>query len=126
MNTPIEEIHLQLVRKTCKESIVIAKEMNPASAHFVHMALGIGGEAGEIVDLIKKVAIYGKVLDPIKLIEEMGDLEWYLAGLRDSLGITREMVLVQNIAKLQRRYGDVYSDAAAINRADKDPLASAS
>jgi hypothetical protein len=58
------------------------------------------------------------------VIEELGDLEFYMEGLRQGFGITREEVLTTNIYKLalgpKARYkGGKYSDKAAQDRADK-------
>ena len=110
--------HAILVARTCKSGLDI--EMNPVSAHYVHMALGIAGEAGELVDAIKKYAIYNKSLDIENVIEELGDLEWYMQGLRSALDITREDVLQYNINKLNKRYPVQYTDADAQARKDKE------
>lgn len=88
-------------------------------AHNLHMAVGIAGEAGELLDAVKKAAIYNKPLDRENVIEELGDLEFYMEGLRQGVGVTRDEVLAHNIAKLSVRYGATYSDAAAQARADK-------
>lgn len=92
----------------------------PAMAHLAHMALGVSGEAGELVDALKKHAIYGKPLDVENVIEELGDLEFYMEGIRGSLGITRERTIEHNQAKLAKRYASGgYSDKQARDRADK-------
>lgn len=84
------------------------------------MAVGIIGEAGELIDAVKRQAIYCKPIDLANVIEELGDIEFYLEGLRSSLGITREQTLESNITKLSKRYADfTYSDKAAQERADK-------
>jgi NTP pyrophosphatase (non-canonical NTP hydrolase) len=83
------------------------------------MVLGISGEAGELLDAVKKATIYRKPLDRVNVVEELGDLEFYMRGLRESLGITREETLGLNISKLRKRYTAKYSDEAAIHRADK-------
>lgn len=113
----IAEEHAKLVRRTCKPGSNI--EINDARAHLIHMVLGIAGEAGELVDAIKKCVIYDKILDIQNVIEELGDLEWYMEGLRQGLGLTREQVLTYNINKLNMRYPSTYSNAAAQERADK-------
>lgn len=94
-------------------------QMTPAKAHLLHMAMGASGEAGELLDAIKKAVIYNKWLDRDNVIEEMGDLEFYMAGLRKEIGVTREEVISSNIAKLEKRYAAGYSDKAAQERADK-------
>ncbi len=110
--------HARLVERTCKLGEDI--KLTPHQAHLVHMALGIAGEAGELVDAIKKTAIYGKTLDEENVVEELGDIEWYMEGLRKALDITREDVLKYNIDKLNKRYIDKYSDIDAQARKDKE------
>ena len=112
--------HAKLVAVLAKPGQVIADEMTGFDAHLIHMAVGVSGEAGELLDAIKKRVIYRKPLDRENVIEELGDLEFYLEGLRQSLEITREETIEHNVVKLQKRYsGAKYSDAAAQARADK-------
>jgi NTP pyrophosphatase (non-canonical NTP hydrolase) len=112
--------HPELVKALAKPGQKIIDGLNPISAHNIHMAIGIVGEAGELIDAIKKQAIYCKELDLTNVIEELGDLEFYMEGLRASLGITREQTLEANIAKLSKRYASLtYTDKAAQERADK-------
>ena len=109
-----------MVKELCKSGEDIKEELTPKECHEMHMILGIAGESGELVDAIKKYVIYRKPIDIGHVIEEMGDLEFYLEGLRQSLWIDRDDVLNANIKKLKTRHGDFkYSDQAAINRADK-------
>ena len=86
----------------------------------LHAAVGICGEAGEVLDLIKKTAFNNRDLNYQKLLEELGDVEFYLEALRQSLGISRDDVLNQNIEKLSKRFPKGYSDRAALERADKN------
>jgi NTP pyrophosphatase (non-canonical NTP hydrolase) len=112
--------HPELVRRLAKPGFEIVMRMTSKNAHNLHMAVGIAGESGELLDAIKKVVIYNKPLDRENVVEELGDLEFYMEGLRQGLGITREEVLERNIAKLQKRYGSgSYSDQQAQARADK-------
>ena len=76
-------------------------------------ALGLGGESGEVVDLIKKVLHHGKPLDKDKLIEEMGDVRWYLEYLAASIGVSMEEIETRNIKKLRARYPNGFSKEAA-------------
>ena len=115
-----EDQHENMVDMLAKCGCEIVEEQNPMKAHLSHMALGVAGEAGELVDCIKKHTIYNQNLDSENLIEELGDLEFYLSGIRQSLMITREQTLKANIAKLQERYpAGGYSDADAKTRKDK-------
>lgn len=112
--------HPEMVKALAKSGAAIAEELTAANAHLIHMVLGISGEAGELLDAIKKVAIYNKPVDMQNVIEELGDIEFYLEGIRQGLGVTREQTLEANIAKLAERYkGFQYSDTAAQARADK-------
>jgi NTP pyrophosphatase (non-canonical NTP hydrolase) len=98
----------------------IVSELTGSDTNLLHMVIGISGEAGELLDAIKKAVIYRKELDRNNVIEELGDIEFYLEGLRQELGLSREECLAANVAKLQKRYGDKYSDSAAQIRADKE------
>lgn len=112
--------HEQLVKTLSKPGADIVAAMTAPRAHILHMAVGVSGEAGELLDAIKKVSIYGKPIDFDNVVEELGDLEFYMEGLREHLGITREQTLEHNIAKLSKRYESMtYSDKAAIERKDK-------
>ena len=110
----------EMVAALAKPGEKIAAELTADDAHLIHMAIGISGEAGELLDAIKKRAVYRKDLDRENVIEELGDLEFYLEGLRQGLGLTREECLEANIRKLSKRYENLkYSDQQAQNRADK-------
>lgn len=88
----------------------------------LHAALGVCGEAGELGDAIKKEYIYGKPRDVLNIVEELGDLEFYLQQIRNHYEVDRDYVLQFNAEKLSKRYvGLKYTDAAAIARADKLP-----
>lgn len=114
--------HVQLVAALAKPGDDILKSLDGEACHLWHMASCIPGEAGELFDAIKKYVIYGKELDFANVVEELGDLEFYMEGLRAALGITREQCIEANIDKLQARYSEgTYSDRAAQVRADKVP-----
>jgi NTP pyrophosphatase (non-canonical NTP hydrolase) len=112
--------HEELVAALVKPGEIIAALMTADDAHLMHMAVGISGEAGELLDAVKKAVIYQKDLDMVNVEEELGDIEFYLEGIRQGLGITRQQCIDANIVKLQKRYGTVYSDRAAQERADKE------
>lgn len=109
-----------MVRALAKPGEAIVETLTPEKAHLLHMAIGIAGEAGELLDAIKKHVIYNKEPDMKNIVEELGDLEFYMEGMRQGIGIHREFIVQQNIYKLEERYkGFVYSDQAAQERADK-------
>jgi NTP pyrophosphatase (non-canonical NTP hydrolase) len=112
--------HPQLVEALVKNPSLIAGQLTNAKVDLIHATMGISGEAGELLDAIKKHVIYDKPLHTLNVIEELGDMEFYMEQLRQRLGITREQTLEANIAKLKVRYNGLkYSDVAAQQRADK-------
>lgn len=112
--------HPELVKTLVKSPYAIMGSLNSSKVDLIHAVMGITGEAGELLDGIKKHVIYDKELDRDNVIEELGDMEFYMEQLRQRLGITREETLEANIAKLKVRYEKLeYSDAAAQQRADK-------
>lgn len=113
-------VYSEMVRRLAKSGRDIIADMTHLDAEKLHMAVGISGEAGELLDAVKKGAIYGKCYDRANIIEELGDLEFYMEGLRQAFEITRDETLSQNINKLSKRYVDgVYKNSDAINRGDK-------
>lgn len=110
------------VRALCKAGSVIAEELTPDDAHRLHMAVGASGEAGELLDAIKKACIYRKPLDIANVREECGDILFYVTGLLDSINANLDEVISENMAKLSTRYASMaFSNAAAIARVDKSP-----
>lgn len=112
----------QMVRKLAKPGIEILKELTDSRIDLLHAAVGVSGEAGELLDAIKKHVIYNRPIDLENIIEELGDIEFYLEQLRGNTGvlITREATLKANYEKLSKRYkSGTYSDSQAQKRADK-------
>ena len=70
----------------------------------VHACFGMCGEAGEIIDYVKKGVFYGKEMNTKHLVEEVGDLMWYVNLLLAGLDVTWDEVLTTNIRKLEARY----------------------
>lgn len=82
--------------------------------------MGLSGETGEVCDVLKKSLFQGHELDRPHLIEEAGDIAWYLAELAAGLGVSLEDILLQNIAKLKRRYPDGFDPERSMNRAEME------
>lgn len=109
-----------MVATLAKPGREIKESLTSEQAHLIHMGIGIAGEAGELLDAVKKHSIYQKSLDRENVIEELGDLEFYLEGLRQGIGVSRDAVLEYNREKLSKRYHQgTYSDQQAQERADK-------
>jgi NTP pyrophosphatase (non-canonical NTP hydrolase) len=110
----------QFVNALVKDGHKIKGELTGDECHTIHMIMGICGEAGELLDAVKKAVIYRKNLDRTNVIEELGDIEFYLEGFRQSVGIHRDETIKENMDKLSKRYAKIsYTDEAAQNRADK-------
>lgn len=113
--------HPQLVAALVKPGEQIKNEITAKEAHELHMIMGLSGEVGELLDAVKKAIIYRKSFDRENAVEELGDIEFYLEGLRSSLGISREETLEANTTKLLKRYSSLsYSNEQANQRADKN------
>ena len=89
---------------------------NGVSPDLLHGAIGLATESGELLDSLKRALFYGAALDRTNLIEELGDLEWYMAVIREAVGVTQEEVQRINIEKLQARYPAKFSTDHALNR----------
>lgn len=88
-----------------------------ASAKIENGILGLCGESGECADILKKYLYQGHEFEREKMIEEAGDVAWYLAELATGLGITLEDIFMRNINKLRRRYPEGFDPERSINRA---------
>lgn len=82
----------------------------------LHVAMGLCTEAGEFVDQLKKHIFYGKPLDTVNLIEELGDSSWYERIGVDALEIGYLDMLERNIAKLRARFPEKFSEERAQTR----------
>lgn len=115
--------HERLVELLCKPGEDILLSITPLDCHLNHVVPCILGEAGELWDAIKKHTIYRQDLDMENVIEELGDIEFYLEATRQALFIPRDVTLEANIKKLMTRYKTLkYSDDQARARGDKKGL----
>ena len=70
----------------------------------INSVMGLCGEAGEAIDIVKKWMAHGHELDKDHLAKELGDIAWYLAEAATALDLSLEDILRANIEKLQKRY----------------------
>lgn len=82
----------------------------------LHSRDGICSEAGEYADQYKRHVYYKQPLNETNLIEELGDLLWYIALACNVLGITMRQVMVANAQKLRKRYPQKFTVENAVNR----------
>ena len=82
----------------------------------INGVMGLCGESGEVIDIVKKHLAQGHELDKEKIIKELGDVAWYMAEIATVLDVELEDVLAQNIEKLKKRYPEGFSTEKSINR----------
>ncbi|HDK27887.1 MAG TPA: nucleotide pyrophosphohydrolase [Candidatus Atribacteria bacterium] len=93
-------------------------ELNGLSQHRINSIMGVAGEAGELLDLIKKVEFQGHPYDHEKVIEELGDILWYLVYFMDISSVSVDDIINYNVAKLRVRYPQGFSPQDSIKRVD--------
>ena len=86
----------------------------------INGVMGLCGEAGEAIDIVKKYLAQGHPLDKEKLIKELGDIAWYLAEAATVLEIPLEDILQANIDKLKKRYPDGFETKKSLVRLKGD------
>ena len=86
----------------------------------VNGLMGLNGEAGEAIDILKKHLFQGHKMDREHLAKELGDVAWYLAVSADALGYPLEEILQMNVDKLRARYPDGFEAKRSMNRAVED------
>lgn len=117
------ENYQELAERTSATSV---KELYPSgiwdaldserNIRLLHGVMGLCTEAGELQDQLKKHIFYGKELDVVNIVEECGDLFWYLAETLTAIDEKFIDVMQKNIDKLRARYPDKFSEDKALNR----------
>ena len=82
--------------------------------------MGLNGEAGECIDILKKAIFQGHMLDREHLAMELGDVAWYLAVSADAIGYKLSDILDRNVEKLRLRYPDGFDPERSIHRREGD------
>lgn len=82
----------------------------------INGVMGLCGESGEVIDLVKKHLAQGHPLDKEKIAKELGDVAWYLAETAYAIGYPLEEILQMNIDKLKIRYPDGFDPEKSMNR----------
>ena len=98
------------------------KTLNPELSRkdvLINGVMGLCGESGEAIDIVKKWLAQGHELDKVKLAKELGDIAWYLAETAYALDIPLEDILQGNIDKLAKRYPEGFSAEQSRNRTER-------
>ena len=85
--------------------------------------MGMLGEAGEALDIVKKVMFQGHELNEATkehLIRELGDVLWYVATTAEALNVPLETVMQVNIDKLRARYPMAFDAERSLHREEGD------
>jgi len=97
--------------------------LNPALSPkdvLINGVMGLCGESGEAIDLVKKHLAQGHELDKERLAKELGDIAWYLAETAMAIGYPLEDILQMNIDKLKKRYPEGFAVERSVKRNEKD------
>lgn len=86
----------------------------------INSVMGLCGESGEVIDLVKKWLMQGHELDKAHVVKELGDVAWYLAEAATALGVSLEDVFQANLDKLQQRFPNGFDTTASIYRKKED------
>ena len=84
----------------------------------INGVMGLCGESGEAIDLVKKWLAQGHELDKEKLAKELGDICWYLAETATAIGYDLEDIMSANIEKLKKRYPQGFEAERSIHRSE--------
>ena len=82
----------------------------------INAVMGLCGEAGETIDIVKKHLFQGHGLDQEKLKKELGDIAWYLAEAATALDLELDEIFAANIEKLKKRYPEGFDTNRSVNR----------
>ena len=86
----------------------------------INSVMGLCGESGEAIDIVKKWMAQGHELDREHLAKELGDIAWYLAEAATALEIPLEQILQANIDKLKKRYPEGFEVAKSVERLENE------
>ena len=86
----------------------------------INSVMGLCGESGEAIDIVKKWLAQGHELDKEHLAKELGDIAWYLAEAATALDLSLEEVFSANIEKLKKRYPEGFDMQRSVTRLKGD------
>lgn len=82
----------------------------------INSVMGLCGESGEAIDIVKKWMAQGHELDKDHLARELGDIAWYLAEAATALDLSLEEILQANLDKLKKRYPEGFETRRSLVR----------
>ena len=105
-----------------KQAMKFASPVSTATENnlLIQGVMGLNGEAGEAIDIVKKHLFHGHDLDKEHLAKELGDVLWYVATAAESIGYDLDDIMQMNIDKLTARYGEKFDTEKSLHRAAGD------
>ena len=97
--------------------------LNPALSKkdiLINSVMGLCGESGEAIDIVKKWLAQGHELNKAQLAKELGDIAWYLAEAATALDLPLEEIFQANIDKLKKRYPEGFEVSRSLTRPEED------
>ena len=82
----------------------------------LNSVMGLCGESGEAIDMVKKHRMHGHPFDREKFAKELGDIAWYLAEAAAAIDMELDEILQMNIDKLKKRYPEGFDTEKSIRR----------
>ncbi|QQS39178.1 nucleoside triphosphate pyrophosphohydrolase family protein [Candidatus Woesebacteria bacterium] len=104
------------IKKAIRTESVHYRKLTKGNQRLEHAILGMITESGELADALKKYKFYNLPLDKVNLIEEIGDVLWYVAIACDELGVDFEKIMDKNIRKLEVRYPEKFTSEKSKKR----------
>lgn len=89
-------------------------------AELLNGCLGLAGETGEFLDMVKKWIFHEKPLDSEHLEKELGDVLWYAAMICKAMGWSLDEVMKKNVDKLRARYPEGFDPEQSAHRKEGD------
>lgn len=86
----------------------------------INSVMGLCGESGEAIDLVKKHLAQGHEFDREHFAKELGDIAWYLAEAATAIDMPLEDILAANIEKLKKRYPEGFQTKCSVERKKED------
>jgi NTP pyrophosphatase (non-canonical NTP hydrolase) len=108
----------ELSKRTMPKMVLGKYEIYYDERAKVNYCLGLAGEAGELIDQVKKEMFHGHQEDDESKMKELGDILHYLTGLCTMYGYSLEEVATLNIFKLKKRYPDGFKVVDSLKRKD--------
>ena len=99
----------ELAQRTANKTLSVTN-------HFMNGVLGLAGEAGECCDIVKKHYYQDGREVKEKLVDELGDVLWYIAETASAMGVTMDEIAEHNVEKLKKRYPQGFDAEKSLHR----------